>query len=471
MRSSRKQTYQIVNLWILVICIVCSLSVPANAISLNIGSAPQEGFSKLVDKVAPSVVNIYTTKEVRAAPQSSFQGVDPFFDQFFRQFYGAQRRPHKEQNALGTGFIISTDGQLLTNYHVIAGADEVFVNLHSGEKIQAEVLGYDEKLDIALLKISDGKTYPAVALGDSDTAKIGDYVVAVGNPFGLGQTVTAGIVSAKGRVLGAGPYDDFIQTDASINPGNSGGPLFNSDGSVVGINTAIIQSGQGIGFAIPINMVKQVMPQLSKSGHVSRGWLGVSIKDLPAPANGQVPVHGVAVLEIVPGGPADQGGLAPGDIITLIDGKEVINAQTMPRLVATYLPGTTVTVDYSRDGKKYQSKIILGDLDNPNKAFIYPTGGQTDTDQDKGSIGIDVRDLEKGDPLPQTGGVLITRVRPDSLAEAVGLARGDVIVSVNKQQVPNVKAFRQALSKIQNGAILSLNVIRGNAIMSFAFKK
>jgi serine protease Do len=454
---------------VLVFLVLSSISVPpARAISLNIGGV-SDGFGKLVEKVAPAVVNIYTTKDVRALQPSPFQGVDPFFDQFFKQFMQRQR-PRREQYSLGTGFIISENGQVLTNYHVIAGADEVFVNLHSGEKVRADIMGYDEKLDIALLKIGDGKTYPAVTLGDSAEALIGDWVVAVGNPFGLGQTVTAGIISAKGRVLGAGPYDDFIQTDASINPGNSGGPLFNIEGDVVGINTAVIQSGQGIGFAIPINIVKQVMPQLSKSGHVSRGWLGVSIKDRDAASSGQIPESGVVVLEVVPGGPADHAGLRQGDVILKINDQEVVNAQTMPRIIAGFLPGTEIHVDYERKGEAFQSKTILGDLDNPNKAFVYPANPAV-PDGDQGSIGIDVRDLEKSDRTEGLSGVLITKVWSGSLAEAIGLERGDVITAVNKQPVASVKAFKQTLGKIPDGEVLSLNVMRGNAAMYFAFKK
>lgn len=452
-----------------VVLVSCAIFSPsARAISLNIGGV-SDGFGKLVEKVAPAVVNIYTTKDVRSLQSSPFQGVDPFFDQFFKQFMQRQR-PRREQYSLGTGFIISDSGQVLTNYHVIAGADEVFVNLHSGEKVRADIVGYDEKLDIALLKIGGGKTYPSVTLGDSTEALIGDWVVAVGNPFGLGQTVTAGIISAKGRVLGAGPYDDFIQTDASINPGNSGGPLFNIAGDVVGINTAVIQSGQGIGFAIPINIVKQVMPQLSKSGHVSRGWLGVSIKDREAASSGQIPESGVVVLEVVPGGPADHAGLRPGDIIVKINEQEVVNAQAMPRIIASFLPGTEIRIDYERGGNAARSETILGDLDNPNKAFVYPANTPP-PDGDQGTIGIDVRDLEKSDRTGGLSGVLITKVWQGSVAEAIGLERGDIVTAVSKQPVASVKAFKQILAKIPDGEIISLNVTRGNATMYFAFKK
>ena len=431
------------------------------------GNDTSAGFSKLVEKVAPSVVNVYTTKELGIRP-NQFQGVDPFFQQFLQEFYNRQNpqpRQQREQNSLGSGFIISADGQVLTNYHVIAGADEVFVNLHSGAKVKAQVLGYDEKLDLALLKINANETLTPLPLANSDSAKIGDWVVAVGNPFGLGQTVTAGIVSAKGRVLGAGPYDDFIQTDASINPGNSGGPLFNLDGEVVGINSAIIASGQGIGFAIPINMAKQVMPQLSTSGHVRRGWMGLSIKDVPQ-GNSAAPVKGVLVLDTLPNGPAAQAGIRSGDVITTIDGKDIENAQAMPRLVATYLPGTKVEVTYMRGGTTFKTTAVLGDLDNPNKAFVYSTNSDT-----KAAIGLDVRDLEKSDNADTTSGVYVTKIHDGSIAGVVGLLRGDIIVSLNGTSIPNVQTFKNVLSKTPEGSTISLHVLRGKTAMYFAFQK
>lgn len=442
----------------------------AHAISLNLSGTP-ESFAKLVEKVAPAVVNIYTTKEVRLSPN---QGVDPFFDQFLKDYYGRrfQQKPQKEQSSLGTGFIISEDGKVLTNYHVIAGAAEVFVNLHSGEKVQAKIMGYDEKLDLALLQMPSKTTYPTISFGDSDAALIGDWVVAVGNPFGLGQTVTAGIISAKGRVLGAGPYDDFIQTDASINPGNSGGPLFNVEGEVIGINTAIIASGQGIGFAIPINMVKQVMAQLQKSGHVSRGWLGVSIKDIDdntRPTN--APKTGVLVLEVAPNGPSSRIALQRGDIILKIDDKDVESAQIMPRIIAGFLPGSKVKLTYWRGGKEIQADVVLGDLDNPYKAFAYPTTPQSTPTENKATIGIDVRDLEKSDPSQPSGGVMVTKVHQGTLAGSLGITRGDIILSINGQRVDSVKTFKNTLDKIASGAPITLHIMRGRAVMYFAFKK
>lgn len=446
------------------------------ALSFDLSGKP-EGFAKLAQKVSPAVVNIYTTKDVRVVSHP-MQGVDPFFDQFFKEFmdrhYPNQKR-QRTQNSLGSGFIFSADGKVMTNYHVVAGADDVFVNLNGNDKLAADVIGTDAKLDLAVLKIKKPGTYPYVEFGDSDKMAVGDLVLAVGNPFGLGQTVTAGIISAKGRVLGAGPYDNFLQTDASINPGNSGGPLFDMDGKVIGINTAIIASGQGIGFAIPINMAKQVMGQLIKEGHVSRGWLGVSIKDInddEARVLGVKKTDGVLVNDVVPGGPSDRGGLKLGDVITKINGDFVVNAQTLPSLVAEHQPGETVTVDYLRKGTSYQTKINLGDLDNPNKSFIYPTQSQVGSLGDQqGQVGIDVRDLESSDKVTVKSGVYISAVHASSIAEVVGLKRGDVITAINGEAIGMVGDFKKVLKGLADGAIIKLDVARGTTVLYFAFKK
>ena len=242
-------------------------------------------FVVLSKRLKPTVVNIRTVKTIK--PRTGGHSVNPFlgndpFNDLFSQFFGRQmqQQPRRQQQGMGTGFIISPDGYILTNNHVITGADEIMVKLSDGREIKAELKGRDEKLDIALLKITDKAAFPSAELGDSDALEVGEWVMAIGNPFGLAHTVTAGIVSAKGRVIGSGPYDDFIQTDASINPGNSGGPLFNASGRVIGINTAIIAGGQGIGFAIPINMAKSIVDQLKSTGRVVRGYMGVNFDAL-----------------------------------------------------------------------------------------------------------------------------------------------------------------------------------------------
>ena len=440
-----------------------------------IGSGTPESFSDLVKKVEPAVVNINTAKIARGGP-SPFQGVDPFFDQFLKDYfdrhYPNSNPQQKENYSLGTGFLISEDGKILTNYHVIAGADEVSVTLNNGQKLKAKVLGFDEKLDLAVVKIIGDGNFPSTTLGDSSKAEIGDWVLAVGNPFGLGQTVTAGIISAKGRVLGAGPYDDFIQTDASINPGNSGGPLFNLEGEVIGINTAIISSGQGIGFAIPINMAKKVLGQLISSGHVRRGWLGVSIKDLNDTEAQQLGISantgGALVIDVVNQGPAAQAGLESGDVITEVNDEKVGSQNALPRLIATYAPGTGVKLTYLRQGKTHETEVILGDLNNQNKAYAFPLAPQQESS--KGKIGIDVRDIEKSDDVPPGTGVYVTKVHPGSVAEAIGIGRNDIIVSVNNEAVKSVQDFSNKVSKADTNQVISLRVKRGQAIMYFAFK-
>ena len=446
----------------------------ANAISI-LGSGVPESFSKLVEKVSPSVVNINTTRLAHITPEE-FMGVDPFFDQFLKEFFQRRgsTRVQPKQHSLGTGFIISEDGKILTNYHVIAGADEIFVTLNDETKVKAKLISHDKKIDIAVLQLTKPGPYPTATLGDSEQAKIGDWVIAVGNPFGLGQTVTTGIISAKGRVLGAGPYDDFIQTDASINPGNSGGPLFNTDGEVIGINTAIIAGGaQGLGFATPINVTKNVVVQLIKSGQVERGWLGVSIKDMDENEARQLGLskpEGVLVLETAMNGPAQNAGLRPGDVIIKLEENKVKDSHTLPRMIADHKPGTEVSLTYIRRGKKQETKAILGDLDNPHKAFVYSITKTPQIDS-KPQIGFDLRNLEISDKTATKKGAYITRVHPSSLAEAVGIQRGDIIVAVNNKAVQSVADFQNQFKQIQKNDRIALSILREKTMMYFAFKK
>jgi serine protease Do len=258
----------------------------ASAVSTGDVARAPFSFADLAEKLKPSVVNISTTKTVRSGGfRSPFGQGSPFDrnfggDDFFERFFGDMPQRQFKQKSLGSGFIISHDGYIFTNNHVVEQADKILVKLSDGKEYEAKVIGRDAKTDIALIKIKSSDSLPVVETGDSDKLRVGDWVIAIGNPFGLEQTVTAGIVSAKGRVIGAGPYDNFIQTDASINPGNSGGPLFNMEGKVIGINTAIVAQGQGIGFAIPISMAKTILPDLKAKGKVTRGWLGVSVQEI-----------------------------------------------------------------------------------------------------------------------------------------------------------------------------------------------
>ena len=307
--------------------------------SVTTGAPPAlpSSFAELAERLSPTVVNVKVTKFVKTGfegqqlPEGPFRD---FFDQFFRNMPQMPQMPQGRQtHGLGSGVIISNDGYILTNDHVVSGAKEVTVTFSDQNEYKAKVVGRDPKTDLAVLKINGGKSLPSAALGDSDKLKVGDWVVAIGNPFGLSNTVTSGIVSAKGRVIGAGPYDDFIQTDASINPGNSGGPLFNMYGQVVGINTAIIPQGQGIGFAIPVNTAKPLIPQLVSDGEVTRGYLGVNIQSItPELAKAlKVKDHkGALVAGVMDKSSADKGGIKRGDIITSFNGKAVKDAHALP---------------------------------------------------------------------------------------------------------------------------------------------
>jgi len=331
-----------------------------------------DSFAELAAKQAHVAVNVSTTKIVKSmqrfSPFQSREFKDFFGDEFFRHFFGQIPEQEMKQRSLGSGVVVSRDGYILTNNHVVADADEILVTLSDKKKYEAQIIGRDPKTDLALIKIKTENTIPAARLGDSDKLKVGDWVVAIGNPFGLGSTVTAGIVSAKGRVIGAGPYDNFIQTDASINPGNSGGPLFNLNGEVIGINTAIVsQSGGnvGIGFAIPINMAKSVMPQLKERGKVIRGWLGVSIQLVTQEIKekfGLKTEEGALIGEVTKGSPADKGGLKRGDVIINFDGKKIKTMNTLPSMVAETPVGKEIEILIIRKGKEKRLTITIGEL-------------------------------------------------------------------------------------------------------------
>ncbi len=321
-------------------------------------SAP-ESFAPLVKKEMPAVVNISTRQVVKVQQPSPFG--DPQMDEFFYRFFG--NRPQREQvrQSLGSGFVIRPDGYILTNNHVVDMARDIKVALSDGRVMDAKLVGRSREIDIALIKV-DAKDLPSVTLGDSDALEVGDWVLAIGNPFGLSHTVTAGIVSAKGRVIGVGPYDDLIQTDAAINPGNSGGPLFNTKGEVVGINTVIIATGQNLGFAIPISMVKDVLPSIKEKGRPDMGWLGVSAQavtpDLAAALGLPEPL-GALVNGVNKGGPAEKAGLQRGDVIIELDGKKILEPSELPRMVAFGHIGRTVTLKVIRQGRLVEIKSVI----------------------------------------------------------------------------------------------------------------
>jgi serine protease Do len=420
----------------------------------------------------PAVVNISTTQVVKNPMAFDNQGDqnDPFQD-FFRQFRGNVPRTFRTES-LGSGFIIRPDGYIVTNNHVVDGASDVTVKLSDGRHFPAKVVGRDKRTDLALLKI-DARDLPVIAFGDSDKLQVGEPVMAIGNPFGLEGTVTTGIVSAKGRVIGEGPYDDFIQTDASINPGNSGGPLVNQAGQVVGIDTAIVsQSGGsvGIGFAIPINGAKSILPQLQAQGHVTRGWLGVNIQPLTpelAKAFHLEQDHGALVAQVMPDSPAAKGGLKTGDVIVEFDGHTISKAGDLPRLVAGTTVGGTATVKVLRDGKPLMVTAQIATLPEPQQvADASPAGGK--------SLGITVRPLTPGLAkqleVPDHTGLVVAAVADGSPAAEAGIKPGDVIVEVNRKPVHTVGELRQAMASQKAGGSTLLRIDRKDSNLFVAIE-
>ena len=429
-------------------------------------------FVELAKKLKPAVVNISIAKTI--APQKRMQrppnsfGQDPFED-FFNKFFDNAPQHSYKQRGLGSGFIISNDGFILTNNHVVAGADDIKVKLSDGREFKAVVKGTDEKLDLAVLKIEAKGALPLAELGDSDAIQVGEWVMAIGNPFGLNQTVTAGIVSAMGRVIGSGPYDDFIQTDASINMGNSGGPLFNADGKVIGINTAIIQGGQGIGFAIPINMAKGVLPQLEEKGKVTRGWLGVGIQPVTAELAQSFGVEGekgALVADVTKDSPADKAGLKSGDIILEFDGKQIQEMNNLPRLVAATPVGKKVKLKILRNGKPETVSVTIEQLKDGEEA------AQTPAVQDR--LGMTVKELNAELAaqigIKETKGVVVTAVSPGGLAEDAGIAAGDVIKEINGTKISTAAEFTKAVSAHKKGAVMRILLRRGDSSLFVAVK-
>ena len=428
-------------------------------------------FIEAAKALKPAVVNISSRRTAPTEERRSFRrrpfpfgGEDPF-QEFFDRFFGEQRRP-RHRPSRGTGFIINTNGYIVTNNHVVEEADEITVTLASKEEFAATLIGRDPKTDLALLRVDSPLPLPTVPFGDSENLEVGEWVLAIGNPFGLGHTVTAGIVSAKGRIIGAGPYDDFIQTDASINPGNSGGPLFNMRGEVIGINTAIMRSGQGIGFAIPINMAKNVLSQLYDKGNVTRGWLGVAIQNI-APemldAFQLDDANGALVSGIVTDAPADKAGLKQGDVIVGFHGSEVDDSSTLPSLVAVVAPGTTVEVEIIRDGQRMTIPVTLGELEEDEAARIAslePSGVEELLGIQVDAIDEDIaRELRTDDDR----GVVVTDVADESPAANAGIQPGDIIREVNRRTVEDLDAYEDATAQIEGGEpVLLLLERRGN---------
>ena len=427
-------------------------------------------FVPLVKELKPAVVNIGTTTKIKAQrmPPSPFSNSP--FDEFFERFYEEQWQ-HKgmKKRSLGSGFIISSDGYILTNYHVVAGADEVNVKLSDGREFKANVKGSDEKFDLALIKIESKVALPAVKLGDSDAIEVGEWVLAIGNPFGLAETVTAGIVSAKGRVIGSGPYDDFIQTDASINPGNSGGPLFNVNGEVVGINSAIVAGGQGIGFATPVNMAKSIIEQLKGNGKLTRGWLGVMIQPVTANLAKSFALEdekGALISEVVAGSPADKAGLKAGDIIRTFDGKKIQEMNDLPRLVATTPVSKKVRLTYLRDGKEAVTTVVIDRLKDGEPGDVVDVAGAP--------LGMKVRELssELARQLrsPETSGVVVTELDDDGLAAEAGILLNDIVKEIDGRKITSLDDYNQAIAAHNKGEFVRILVRRGDILLYIAAK-
>ncbi len=439
------------------------------ALCFNAYAVPQS-FAPVVKKAAPSVVNISTTKTVT-------RQFDPFFDDFFGGMFGgspfSQGGGQKyKSSALGSGFIIDLNGYIVTNNHVIDGAEEIIIKLQDEREFKAEVVGTDPLTDLALLKIdTKGARISPILLGDSDMSEIGDWVVAIGNPLGLGGTVTAGILSAKGRVLGDGPYDNFIQTDVSINPGNSGGPLINMNGEVIGINTAIIQSAQGLGFAVPVNMLKSILPKL-KQGKVTRGWIGVTLQPLDenlAKTFGLTDTKGVLIASVSPGEPGDKAGLKAGDVIIAVDGQTAGNSRALVGFIGAKSPKDRVKLTIIRDGKEYNITVTLGERPDGQTAVNYKQKGK-----EKRAGDITVTSLEPKDAqeLGVKGGVVVTNVEPKSNAYSAGIRPGNVIVWVNRVTVNNLDEFYKQYDKVKKGDLVAFKIlVQPNESRFIAFNK
>jgi serine protease Do len=432
-------------------------------------------FAELAKTVKPGVVNIRTVKTMKGGgpvfrhffgnpfgPQNPRGKKDPFHE-FFGPF--SERGPSRDfkQRSLGSGFIINNDGYIVTNNHVIDKADEIKVKLANGKEYDAELVGRDPNTDLALIKIKGSSDLVPLKMGDSENLDVGSWVVAIGSPFGLEQTVTAGIVSAKGRTIGSGPYDDFIQTDASINPGNSGGPLLNLNGEVVGINTAIIANGQGIGFAIPIDMAQGIIAQLKDHGSVTRGWLGVGIQDLTselAEYYGVEEKNGVLVSQVFKGDPAEKAGVKPNDIIIAVDGKPVNTSRELSATIAGLEVGKRTAITVVRDG---QEKTLYAEL-----AKRKDTGEIAKQElEENDDLGLQVTELTPesarrfGHAVDEKG-ILVVGVQPGSKADAAGVRQGDLLKEVNRKPVDSVESLKSEL-KDKSGDSVQILVKRPSA--------
>ncbi len=442
------------------------------------GAGVPQSFTELAEMAGPAVVNVRALKTSGQVDQSSKffqspQGENHPWKKFFEDWHDRQPGRKFERRSQGTGFIISRDGYIITNNHVIRDADEIEVKLKNGKDYKAEIIGRDPKTDLALLKIKAKGDLPALRIGNSGDLKVGEWVLAIGSPFGLSHTVTAGIVSAKGRYIGAGQYDNFIQTDASINPGNSGGPLIDMDGDVGGINTAIHASGQGIGFAIPIDLAMNIINQLKEKGVVERGWMGIAIQNLDddlAQYHNVPDGKGAFIGKVFKGDPADQAGLKAGDIIIKVGDQDIDDSHELSRAIADIPVGNKVVVIALRKGKKKKFKVDIRKRDEFKVGAI-----QADKEKDEG-LGLDISgitpDLARRLELPDSeAGVVVVGVLPGSKAQDAGFRPGDIIKEINHNLIESAADYNKAVSRMGKGDDLQFFVRRANGFMVIKMKK
>jgi serine protease Do len=457
---------------------------PVSDPALTVAALPS--LSGLVKKLEPAVVNIQTTQVIKTGGQFFQLGPGtqiPGLEDFFRKqnpFGGPEPKfappgGRFKRSAQGSGFIINADGYIITNHHVVADASEIKVILSDERTLEAKVVGSDPKTDIALLKVEPADKLPVVTLGDSDKLEVGDWVVAIGNPFGLGHTVTSGIISGKDRVIGQGPYDDFLQTDASINPGNSGGPLFNLAGEVVGINTAIVAVGSGVGFAVPVNLAKGLLPQLRTEGKVIRGWLGVGIQDLTGELAETFQVKagsGVLVSQVFNAGPAERAGIRAGDIVLAIEGQPVRDARQLTGRIAALPPGRKVDIQILREGEKKSLAVQLGEREEGEAQALGRTSqGQPRTE----TLGMNLAPLtpETARRLgvdEQQKGLIVESV--DGAGQAAGIIEpGDIILEANHTAVSTLEQLQGVLDRAGQKASVLLRIQRNNSQIFVVVKR
>ena len=442
-------------------------------------------FVEIAKKQNPAVVNVSIKAKAETAHKNfrvprpgpgQNKSPDPFRD-FYDRFFG-ERPNQRPKRGMGSGFVIDKEGHILTNYHVIEGAGEIVVILDDNgteKEYTATLVGSDPKTDIALIKINresgDNKDFPFLRLGSSENLEVGEWVVAIGNPFGLSHTVTVGVVSALGRSIGAGPYDEFIQTDASINPGNSGGPLINIEGDVIGINTAIISGNTGgnvgIGFAIPIDIAKGILKDLRERGTVTRGWLGVMIQKITpdlAKSFGLSQSEGALVGDVIPDGPAAKGGVKRGDVIVMFDGQQVKDMEDLPKIVAATRPNSVVDVEVIRDGSRMTLSVSIELLEDSQETVVAKAD----------PLGLQVQDITEGLAqslkLESVEGVLVSDVTAGNAAAEAGIRRGDVISEMNRSIVKDMRDYQNLMASVQKGSSVLFLVKRGGSTIYIAVK-